>query len=361
VILRSLLTAEDRTRLVWTTLSPLQPDSDPLKVSLAPAGRRSLLRDGTIRTGALRKKVLSLLRERDAAAAWVVAHGAAVRIAPYLIAAGVPVHITVHDDPAWGNVLLTRRYVALAPLLARDLNRSLSGAQSADVVSEPMARRYGGRHGAAPVVVHRGLPNPVSPAPPYDRRQGMVVGVLGSTYGLRELGALCQALSLLSDALSIPAKLTVIGTADEMRIRDLCPRNLELEVTGHLSEPEGVAKLQMTFLLYLSYPFGRRGRVLRTTSFPTKLSTYAMAARPLILHMPSDSSVAHLDAGSPYATLWSSLTPDDGAQALVRLWQDARTFDSFHNPADQVRERYFDPFRNRTVLLQALNALVDGR
>ena len=97
----------------------------------------------------------------------------------------------------------------------------------------------------------------------------------------------------------MPARLTVIGGVDEARVRSLCPPGLELEVTGHVDEPEGVAKLRDCFALYLSYPFGPRGKVLRTTSFPTKLSTYVMAARPVLLHMPADSSVAFLAATSP--------------------------------------------------------------
>ena len=142
VILRSLLKPEDRERIVWVTLSPHEGRGDRGIVSLAPSRDRSLLRDGTIRTGALRERAEKVMRTRAAPAAWIVAHGAAVRIAPSLIATGVPVHITVHDDPAWGNALLTRRYLALAPFLARDLGHSLRRARSVDVVSEAMRERY---------------------------------------------------------------------------------------------------------------------------------------------------------------------------------------------------------------------------
>jgi hypothetical protein len=357
VILQSLLTPEDRKRIIWATLSPLAAGNEPNAISLAPRRHRSLLQDGTIRTAQLRRKVRAIVRERGVAAAWVVAHGAPVRVAPDLVAASLPVHITVHDDPAWAYAILTRRYLALAPLLARDLKRSLRGASSVDVVSEPMARRYRSRYGIESTIVHRGLAGPVRPSPAYDRRHGVAVAVLGSTYGLREVGTLAQALGLLSERLRLPTRLTVIGGVDQTQVKRLCPPDVALEMPGHLDEVEGVARLASSFLLYLSYPFGRRGKVLRTTSFPTKLSTYIMAARPLLLHMPADSSVASLGTKSPYATLWQSINPEDGADAIHRLWLDDRTDQSFHGAAEQVREQHFDLSNNRAVLLQTLNLL----
>jgi hypothetical protein len=360
VILQSLLAPEDRQRIVWTTLSPLGAGAEHRVVSLATARRPSLLQDGTVRTRALRRATQAVMREHDAAAAWVVAHGASVRVAPGLIATGLPVHVTVHDDPAWAYALLTRRYLALGPLLARDFDHSLRGAHSVDVVSEAMAHRYRARYGVASAIIHRGLLGPVQPAPEYDRSEGLSVAVLGSTYGLRELSVLAKALAILSQRLRITTRLTVIGGLDEGRVRRACPPSLELEITGHLDEPEGVARLRTSFLLYLSYPFGLRGRVLRTTSFPTKLSTYVMAARPMLLHMPPESSVAFLGSTSPYATVWSSVTPEEGADAIGRLWRNERTDQSFHVAAEQVRHQHFDLARNRAVLLQALNSLVGG-
>ena len=360
VIIKSLLTPEDRERIVWLTLSPLKHQADDSVVSLAAAGPRSLLQDGTIRTRALREAAREVMHSRNAAAAWVVAHGASLRMASGLIDAGVPTHVTVHDDPAWGYALMTRRYLPLAPLLARDLGRTLRAASSIDVVSDAMARTYHRRYGVTSTIVHRGLPGPVEPAPVYDRRKGLSIAVLGSTYGFSELSVLAQALAIAQQRLGVPATLTVIGGVDEAAVRKLCPPGVELEITGHIDEPEGISRLRESFLAYLSYPFRRRGRMLRTTSFPTKLSTYVLAARPLLLHMPSESSIAFLGASSPYATLWGSTDSAQGAEILQRLWRDDATPQSFHAAADEVREQHFDLARNRAALYGALNALVSA-
>jgi hypothetical protein len=360
VILKSLLTPDDRRRMVWVTLSRYEPQPGPRVISLAPPRYRSLLQDGTVRTAELRRETHAVIREYSAAAAWVVAHGAAVRIAPALMAAGLPVHMTVHDDPAWAYALLTRRYVPLAPLLLHDFYHGLRGAKSLDVVCEAMARRYRPRCTAEPAIVHRGLSSPVDPSPEYDRHGGISVAVLGSTYGLREVSVLANALAKVSDRLNVPARLTLIGSVRATSVRRLCPPNVALELTGHLTESEGIARLRTSFLLYLSYPFGPRGRVLRRTSFPTKLSTYVMAARPLLLHMPADSSVAFLREGTPYSTLWDSLDSEEGAKIMERLWLTDRTHASFDLNAEMLRVQHFDLAHNRSVLFRALNALPRG-
>lgn len=360
VIIKSLLTPEDRERIVWVTLSPLKDRADRSVVSLAPSGRRSLLRDGTIHVSGLRGAVRKVIGSRHPAAAWFIAHGASLRMASGLIDTGLPTHVTVHDDPAWGYALMTRRYLPLAPLLARDLRRTLRAASSVDVVSGAMADTYERRYGVSSTIIHRGLAGPVQPAPVYDRRKGLTIAVLGSTYGFSELSVLAQALAIAQQRLSVPATLTVIGGVDEAGVRKLCPPGVELEITGHIDEAQGIDRLRESFLAYLSYPFRRRGRMLRTTSFPTKLSTYVLAARPLLLHMPSESSVAFLGARSPYATLWASTNPAEGAEILERLWREQRTEQSFHVAADEVREQHFDLARNRAALYGALNALVSA-
>lgn len=360
VILRSLLTPEDRERILWVTLASVNGAGGESVLSLAPSRPRSLLQDATTRIGALRRGVQIAVEASGATAVWVVAHGAAVRIAPALIAAGLPVHVSVHDDPAWAYAILTRRYFALAPLFARDLAQSLRGAQSVDVVSEPMVRRYRAKHGIEAAIVHRGLSAHVQPAPAYDRRIGLSVAVLGSTYGLREIGALLQGLALVGSQEQIPTSLTVIGTADGARLKRLCPPSVALEVTGHVAESDGLERLREACLLYLCYPFSRRGRVLRTTSFPTKLSTYLMAARPLLLHMPIDSSVAFLADTSRYATLWPSLAPAEGSKILGSVWRDHLTHETFHDAAERLRSVHFDLARNRAVLFGLLNSLGSG-
>lgn len=251
---------------------------------------------------------------------------------------------------------LTRRYLPLAPLLGRDLRSLLRQARSLDVVSRPMSERYRRLHRGEITIVHRGLHDGVEPSPRYER-DDLSVAVLGSMYGLAEVKVVGEALERVSRTLDVPVSLTVIGGGDPARVRQVIPSVVALDLPGHLDERSGIASLRDAFLLYLSYPFRRTGKVLRTTSFPTKLSTYVLAARPILMHMPADSSVAFLGETAHYATLWASTDPEEGAKILAGLWRRESLRESFHTPAEHVRTCHFDLDSNRRALLGALNAL----
>jgi hypothetical protein len=210
-------------------------------------------------------------------------------------------------------------------------------------------------------VIHRAVESPISAAPPYDRQAyGLRVGIFGSTYGSSQPSVLAAALADAARRLSVPGRLLVVGGQPEgERLRKKFGSRIAVELVGYVPEEEAVTYLQRCFLLYLNYPFGPRSRVMRRTSFPTKLSSYGMAARPLLVHAPDDSSIGALDADFPdYAKRWATNTPADGSEMLVELWNKPGIDDSAHADADEVRRRYFDPDRNRRILFDALNALI---
>ncbi len=372
VILRSLLRPEDRARLVWACLDPRDEPAAARewpegrvevlrRGSLGRKGRRSQLEDSLRHPDALADEVADLARRCHAAAVWVILHGSMVHVAERLSRRDAwPLHLTVHDDPAYGCALRSRRYLALVPWIARDVARLLPRAASIDVISEPMARRYRQRYGVDSVVVHRGVPGPVEPSPPYDpQAHGLRVGILGGTYVYQQLTVLGRAVAEAAGRLGVPGRIRMIGRGYGDRLREALAGQVEVEVTGHLDEAEGVRLLRDCAVLYLNYPFGRRDAVLRQTSFPTKLSSYVMAARPLLVHAPADSSTVPLTRdGDGYATHWGTLRPGDGATLLERFWTSPVRDVSAHQAAEQVRRQYYDPDTNRRALFGALDALV---
>ena len=134
-----------------------------------------------------------------------------------------------------------------------------------------------------------------------------------------------------------------MGKSYGERLREEIAGRVEVVVTGHVEEASAVPMLQSCFALSLNYPFGRRDAVLRQTSFPTKLGTYIQAARPLLLHVPPDSSVMPLVGPDGFATPWGSNLPDEGASALVGLWNRPDSHESRHLQAESVRFRYYEP------------------
>ena len=366
VILQSLLQDRDRSRILFTTLTPA-PIGAPLGTNAIllsggePALRRSLLLDSTWHARTMAERLLSLARQHRARGFWVVMHGAAVAIAARLARAGVlPLHLTVHDDPPYGVALRSRRHLFLVPLVARDFIYALKRARSIDVVSEGMARRYKEHYGVDSVVVHRGLAAPVAEIPRYDRmRNGLSVGILGNVYGYAQLPILARAVTQAAQRLNVPGRVVVVGQGfgDRLQAELSNMPHLVVEVTGHLDESAAVRRLQDCFALYLNYPFSFRDCVFRTTSFPTKLTTYLMAARPILIHAPADSTVRLLAGPDDYALPWETLVESDAVELLEHLWRMPGSDRSFHTEADRVRLRYFDLDRNRRTLLQALASL----
>ena len=150
----------------------------------------------------------------------------------------------------------------------------------------------------------------------------------------------------------------VCGRGYGERLRRELNGKVDVEVTGHIPEQDGIERMRQCGALYLNYPFGPMSKVLRETSFPTKLSTYIYAARPILVHAPSDSSVADLEAGNGYITSWTTLDPEDGAEQLVSMFEGAEFPQSHHLAAERVRSRYYDLTSNRATLDSILRQLV---
>ena len=84
-----------------------------------------------------------------------------------------------------------------------------------------------------------------------------------------------------------------------------------------------------------------------------------MAARPLLLHAPADSSIVTLADREPgYASWWKNLDAAEARRVLEQLWNDPARHASAHEAAERVRACYYDDERNRQTLFASLNALV---
>lgn len=367
VILRSILAQPDLSRILWVTpAAATAAMSGVVRTIYLRSGRHgntrpSLGRDILFGARALADEALQAAERAGCRAIWAVLHGSVVAIAERLVADvhGLPVHVSVHDDPAYGIALRSRRYVALAPVLQRRLLNTLAGARSVDVVSEGMKRRYAGVCTVEPVIVHRALSNPVESA----RRhlaagQCITVGVIGNVYSEWQLLVLARALSMAAKDNRVQGRLIVIGSGYGGRFRRRLQRLVAVEMLGHVDEEKAVDHLRQCFMLYVNYPFSLRYTVLRRTSFPTKLSTYVQAARPLLLHAPTDSSVACLGTYEGYVHWWASTGAKDGAQVIASAWRQPRQFESWREAAESVRREHFDARVNRGTMLSSLNALV---
>jgi hypothetical protein len=372
VILRSLISEDDRSKVLWVSpaLTGVRATDRMLPLvesSLVRTGRRSVFLDSTFLAPALARETLHLAEVHGARALWLVLHGAGVPVAAELIKRGrLPVHVTVHDDPAFAVAMRSRRYLALTPWIERQFGASIRGATSVDVIGEGMQERYLRRYGVRSTIVHRAIVEPVSPASRYDQAvAGLRVGLLGNLYSYSQLPVLGRALARAARTLGVRACMTFVGNGFGERLKkDLAGLEVDVENTGHVDEARAVAILRACYALYLNYPFAARDAVLRETSFPTKLGTYALAARPIVAHAPVGTTLAPLESLTGYVHPWKTMSETDGEDLFVRMWRNEDLRASSHEPAERLRLKYFDPRRNGSALATILDSLVpsfDGR
>jgi hypothetical protein len=365
VVIQSLIEPEDRAKILWATPVADKGSASSGVVCLrsGSAGRgsrRSLLFDSTFLARRLADETLRLAADRKARALWVVLHGAGVQVAAELAKRrAMPLHVTVHDDPAFAVALRSRRYFALTPWVERQFAGALRGADSVDVIGEGMQARYLRRYGVNSVVVHRAISTVVTPAPGYDPSLGLRIGVLGNMYAYGQLPVLGRALARASRILGVPARIVMVGRGFADRLKeDLGGSGVDVESVGHVDETAAVEILRRCFAAYLNYPFGRRDAVLRETSFPTKLGTYVLAARPIVTHAPKNTTLAPLASSVGYVHPWTTMSEADGEELFVRMWRDRALLESAHVAGEALRTRYYDAEKNRTAIARALDALV---
>ncbi len=365
VILQSLIGNLIGHGIIWAT--PMRGEQDLRQGrfglrsgSLGRTGKFSLLADLFMNSGKLAEEVADLARRTNAAGIWSILHGATIAIAAQLARTGsAPMHVTVHDDPVYATALRSRRLALFTPLIARDFSFVLRQARSIDVVCAPMGERYERKFGVKSRILRRGLRTPPSPSPHYElSRDGLSVGIVGNTYSYQQLPLLGQAVKSAATRLGVRGRIVICGASSGVRLKEDMRGTIDVDVTGHIPEQDCISKLQRCGLLYLNYPFGRINRVLGQTSFPTKLSTYICASRPILLHAPEGTSLADLPRGNGFIDAWTTLDPDEGASRLTSMIGAPSFAQSHHVSAEFLRARYYDLGEHRSTLNAILRELI---
>jgi hypothetical protein len=180
------------------------------------------------------------------------------------------------------------------------------------------------------------------------------VGLLGNIYSYAQIAKLAEALMHAKKSLLQKPKMLLIGGSWQFKKLKLAYSDeLEIDFHGHLPESEAVRKLMCCTCLYVNYPFGWRSSIFRSTSFPTKLSTYIQACRPIICHAPSDSTLNDLPGNSLFYH-WQSTDIEEGSSLLVSLMEKKFEQDVLSDAAVHTLTKYYDQNTNRRRLSDCL-------
>jgi hypothetical protein len=259
---------------------------------------------------------------------WIVSHNEGLCLARDMVGlTDRPIHLSVHDD--WGGGLCagSSRYRLLGSLADRATDKTLKTVGSVDVVSEGMRSYYRHRTGVDSFIVHRPTPWRAIQKAEIVRNE-ILVGHLGSIYSSREFLAFLAALKAYCDHHRCMGK--VIAWGSHLRLADI-PAHLSCFVEFRPTSDEAaiIRELQGCAFVYAMYPFASRRSIFVRTSFPTKLSSYVMAQRPILGHAPENSTLASFLGRTGAGVAWSSVNIADGLTCItkaVRCKVDERTW-----------------------------------
>ena len=279
-----------------------------------------LYSDYAARTGLLpgsRACARRIAEKLDADLYWIVGYYEGISVADELLAAGKPVHLTIHDEPL-AMLIRSRRYRALWPLLRPTFARVLRGSQSVDVTSTKMRDYLNEKYGVHCFALYKYLPAlPAMNAPVPG--ETLRIGHIGSLYHAGPFRQFVLACREFAAGLKRPVTIVRIGTSPQMD--EVAAENLvSFENHGELPEPEALPILASCDFSYAMYPDGFRFEGFRRTSLPIKLSTYIQAQRPIFAHTPADSGLAGLVSKFKVGLVCASGEPQNIRACLKSFW-----------------------------------------
>lgn len=293
----------------------------------------------------LASEVVEIAREQQVDMVWAVLDCPTVILLAQEVAQrlGKPLAVLVWDAPELfceqlGHDRWTRRTVLNA------FERVMRSASRCAVVGESMKTAYDAAFGQDCVIVRHGLSKKVSATPLSARpdRNEWVIGFAGSLTASDAFNRLVAALDSVAWRIADrEVVLRIVGA--RYLLEPHGPRRIEYY--GWRSVPETLALMADTDLLYLPQPFSDAYRSLASLSFPTKLSTYLPAGRPILLHAPSYASLVPFFQRYPFGARCESLEPVPIVDALSKLLTD----EALGRQAVAAGRAAFDEELNSTV------------
>ena len=248
--------------------------------------------------------------------------------APIASSLGVPLRTLVWDMPDFQLGQLGHTPASGSAVL-HAFDRALRQSEAIAVMSREMAEEFGDRHGGDPVLLRQpvdpdwlGTAAAIHPSPSGE----FVIGFAGSVTAKAEMEVLMGALDR--------SNWMVGGKHVRFRVfgqRYLChsrqPRWIEYRGYQR-SVSDVVAGLSECDLLFLPQPFSPRFQRFTDYSFPTKLTTYLAARKPVLLLAPESSALSRFFAHHDLECRSPVAEPDAVLDVLTRFVTSAAARDA---------------------------------
>ena len=208
-----------------------------------------------------------------------------VRLArPVADALNVPMCAQIWDPFGWW-LRANRIDRRTSKELNREFDRVIRRCDSVAAASWSMADRYREKYGVKAIPVIPGISDDLIKQPSnLGKTDGdFVIGMAGQLYALAEWHRLLEALSKLKWRVgNRNIRLRVFGKNFDMHTSD----RVNCEFMGWRDQSEVVQLLTESDLNYLPYWFDPAFKEEAENSFPSKMSTYCAASKPVLVHAP---------------------------------------------------------------------------
>lgn len=272
----------------------------------------------------LTESVIAFGREQQVDRLWCILQGQTmIRLAlPVASSLGVPLLSQIWDHPSWWldahgvDPWTSRRVLRL-------YEETLRGSTRLGAASVVMADEYHHRCGvpAFPLIGSIAAAAVLPPASTPPDPTVVRIGLAGQIYSRREWNALLAGLASQNWQLNgRPVTIRYLGREHEVQGSAIPQDNLEL--MGYRSQAETLRLMAECDLLYCPYFFDEDRREIARTSFPSKLTTYLAAGRPVFFHGPEDAAPAVFLREHDAGAFCHSLCPDVITDGLNHLLGD---------------------------------------
>jgi len=272
------------------------------------------------------KKAVEFGRKHRVDAVWCVLQGQTmIRLAlPVAKGLGVPLFTQVWDPPYWWlrenkvDALTSR---SVLEQFSRVLQESTACAAASWAMAEQYRTDYSTR--ALPVIPSLASGLALPPATAVHEGNELIIGLAGQIYSVQEWNALIAALD------SVNWKIA----GREVRIRLLgryanlyANGKMHIEFLGWASQAETIKLMSEADILYCPYWFDPVFESEARLSFPSKLTTYLAAGRPVLFHGPAYASPGRFLQDNKAGVCCNSLDKDEIINAIQLLVSDQELY-----------------------------------
>jgi hypothetical protein len=281
-----------------------------------------------IKTRAIIKKAVRFGKLHGVDRIWCILQGQTmIRMAlPVARQLDKPLFTQVWDHPSWWIMANGIDRISGSSIL-KTFDNVIANSTAFGAASFSMAEQYHKKFGIASVPLIAGLDSTYGrPAKSLSSSGKLLIGLAGQVYAAAEWEALLASLES-SDWMLGGREVTIryLGYSPTMGHGH---RKLRLELLGYRSQYETVSLLSECDILYCPYPLSPEFEIVSRTSFPSKLTTYLAAGRPVFFHGPDYASPAEFLRQHGAGVLCHTLHPSEILASLSQLVSEPKLYEA---------------------------------